>query len=167
MTALKASFGLIGSAAMISEGNDIIRNNAVENPANFISSELSVMLSKKYNLEKVESMEYVESQTTTDIAKLYSTADWIIDVETINWSFVYFPTDWNNYRVIYSAKLRLIDSRDKKMIAEGFCARVPEEDDTAPSYDELLEKKAERLKFEFQKSALYCIDEFKKNVLKI
>lgn len=167
MTAGKAAFGLFGAAAMISAGNDIIEKNKVEDPAYYISSELSKALSEKYRLEQVESNKLIKGSKSTQIAETYSDSDWVIDIETINWSFAYFPTDWDNYRVIYSAKLRLIDTRDKNVIAEGFCSRVPEENEQAPSYDELLEKDAERLKFELQEAAVYCVDEFKKKVLNV
>lgn len=167
MTAGKAAFGLLGAAAMISAGNDIIKENKVEDPAYFISSELSKVLSEKYHLEQVESKNLIKGSKPTQIAEAYSNSDWVIDIETINWSFAYFPTDWNNYRVIYSAKLRLIDTRDRSVIAEGFCSRVPEEDGQAPSYDELLKKNAEKLKLELQEAAVYCVDEFKNNVLKV
>ena len=66
-------------------------------------------------------------------------------VRTVNWSFAYFPTDWNSYRVIYSAKLRLTDTRNRKVLAEGFCARIPEKSDSAPGYEELLADQEEGL----------------------
>lgn len=167
MTPGKAAFGLFGAVAMITAGNDIIEENAVEDPADYISSEISKALSKKYNLKKIENLKQIKSSKPAEIASAYSNSDWILDVETINWSFAHSPTNWDNYRVIYSAKIRLIDARDKNIVAEGFCSRVPEENEQAPSYDDLLDKNAERLKLELNNAAEYCIGEFKKNVLRI
>ena len=164
-TAGKASFGLIGAAAMISEGNKIIKENDVEDPANYISKQLISALSNKYQLVHIDAnTSELESEDVKNISRAFKDADYVLDVRTVNWSFIYFPTDWNNYRVIYSSKLRLIDTKKRMTIAEGFCSRVPEEDDNAPSYDELLGNNAERLKNELRVSADHCIDHFKKNV---
>jgi len=165
MTADKAAFGLIGAAMMISEGNRIIRENIVEDPANYISEQLVSALSDKYQLTPVDTdTSELESEDVEDISRVFKGADYVLDVRTINWSFGYFPTDFNNYRVMYSSKLRLIDTKKSIAIAEGFCARVPEQDEHAPSYDELLSNNAERLKGELKISADYCIDNFKKNI---
>lgn len=164
MTAGKAMFGLLGAAAMISEGNKIIRENSVEDPASFISFELRNELSNKYSLNIIDSNDRVNSSKLDEISSIYSNSDWILDVETINWSFGYFPKDWDNYRVIYSAKLRLIESKNKRLIAEGFCSRVPGQNDSSPSYDQLLSNKAEMIKSELQLAAAYCIKEFKTKV---
>ena len=103
-TAGKAAFGLIGAAAMISEGNKIIRENEVEDPANYISEQLSSALSDKYELVRIDtSTSELESEDVKNISRVFKDADYVLDVRTINWSFVYFPSDWNNYRVIYSS----------------------------------------------------------------
>ena len=48
---------------------------------------------------------------------------------------------------------------------EGFCARVPEQTDGAPSRDQLLADQAAALKRELRAAADHCIGEFKTNVL--
>ena len=164
-TAGKASFGLIGAAATISEGNKIIKENEVEDPANYICEQLIPALSDKYQLVRIDTnASELKSEDVINISRVFKDADYVLDVRTINWSFIYFPTDWNNYRVIYSSKLRLIDTKKSMTIAEGFCSRVPEQDENSPSYDELLSNNAERLKQELRVSADHCIDHFKKNV---
>lgn len=103
--------------------------------------------------------------TPKELAAQYSDADVLLDVQTINWSFVYFPTDWNSYRVIYSAKIRVIDVKKSKLLAEGFCSRIPENSETAPSHDELLADQAARLKQELRIGADHCVEEFRNKVL--
>ncbi len=168
ITAGKAMFALLGAAAMISAGNDIVEENKIEDPASYIQAELARELNKNYGFKIDESeTKKVATSKGSKIAQLFPKSDLVLDIETINWSFAYFPTDWDNYRVIYSAKLRLIDTKSKNTIAEGFCSRVPEEDDSAPSHDELLANNAERLKQELRSAANKCISEFKSNVLSI
>ncbi|KXI28290.1 YajG family lipoprotein [Paraglaciecola hydrolytica] len=168
MTAGKAMFAMLGAAAMIAAGNDLVKENQVEDPARYIQAELAKALNTSYGFELSEgSALKVNTDKPAKIATLFPESDLVLDLETINWSFAYFPTDWDNYRVIYSVKLRLFNTKTKSMVAEGFCARVPEEDTTAPSYDELVANKAERLKQELKIAADHCIGEFKSKFLSI
>lgn len=162
----KAAVGMIGALAMISAGNNIVEENGVEDPAGYISAELEKSLSASLGVRPVANGgRTADSAKPQQLAEIYRDADLLLDVQTINWSFGYFPTDWNNYRVIYSAKLRLVDTRTGKLQAEGFCARVPEKSDGAPSYDQLLADRAAVLKSELKIAADYCIAQFKENVL--
>lgn len=167
MTAGKAAIGgMIGALAMIKAGNDIVEENDIEDPAGYIGAELSKSLSESLGVKPVDNGgKLADTGNPDQLAQLYRNADLLLDVQTVNWSFTYFPTDWNNYRVIYSAKLRLIDTRTGKLRAEGFCARVPEKSDAAPSRDQLLADSATLLKTELKVAADYCIGQFKANVL--
>lgn len=168
MTAGKAMFAMLGAAAMIAAGNELVKENEVEDSALYIQAELAQALTTSYGFALSTGPAIkVDTDKPAKIAALAPTSDLVLDVETINWSFAYFPTDWNNYRVIYSVKLRLFNTKTKSMVAEGFCSRVPEEDASAPSYDELVANKAERLKQELKIAADKCIGEFKSTVLSI
>jgi hypothetical protein len=166
MTAGKAAIGgLIGAAAMAASGNSIVRENEVADPATYIADQLANDLAMRLGAQKRPSSTTVTKAVKPgELATVYGEGDLLLDVQTIGWSFGYFPTDWNNYRVMYSAKLRVIDTRTRKMVAEGFCARVPEKNAEAPSHDQLLADKAARLKGELRIAADYCIDQFKANV---
>jgi len=166
MTPGKASFGMIGAAAMLSSGNGIVRDNNVEDPANWISKELAAGIQKKYGTRLAGTRD-VTDESPAAIAKACSDADYVLDVRTINWSFVYFPVNWGTYRVIYSAKLRLIDCKTGKVIAEGFHARIPEKSPQSPSYDDLVNRQASGLKRELQIGAAECLNYFKYNILKL
>lgn len=165
-TAGKATFGLIGAAAMISAGNKIVSDNEVEDPAIHIGHQLAATLSQRMALQVQETAgKQVKGGDVKQIAGSYASSDLVLDVQTINWGFAYFPTDWNNYRVIYSAKLRLVDTKRRKLLAEGFCSRVPEKSEGAPSHEELLADRAARLKSELRIAADQCIGEFTTKVL--
>ena len=176
MTARKEMFGALGGVfggalggvSTISAGNKIIKENEVEDPANYISEALIKDLSQKYNLNVIDMDNTIaSSKKVSELSKQYGDVDLLIDVRTINWMFSYFPTDWDNYRVSYSAKLRLIDTHNNKVLAEGFCSRVPDKTDSSPTYDELLANKATRLKEELKVAADYCIQEFRSKTLGI
>ncbi len=167
-TAGKALFGAIGAAATISAGNSIVRENNVQDPANYIAATLLNDLSARYEMIKIEnSAKKLASEKHTEILRQHNGSDYVLDVRTINWSFTYFPSDWNNYRVIYSAKLRLLEAASNSVIAEGFCSRVPEKDENAPSKDELLADDAFVLKAELRLGANQCINEFREKVFSL
>lgn len=166
LTADKAMFALAGALASIAAGNELIEENKVDDPAAYIRTKLVEGLVNKYGYSFGEPT-FVDSTKPAKITPAFSGQDLVLDIETINWSFGYFPTDWNNYRVMYSAKLRLIDTKSNKIIAEGFCARVPEQSDTAPSYDELLADEAAVIKSELKSAADQCIQEFKTKVFNL
>lgn len=167
MTAGKAGFGLIGATAMITAGNEIIRENAVEDPADYISARLIADLTPKYELTVVDSGgKRIVEEAPDKVARLYGDANYVVDVRTVNWGFSYFPTDWNNYAVTLGAKLRVIDTSNAKVIAEAYCYKMPEKTDSAPSHDELLANSAQRLKDELRGLADYCVEDLKTKALK-
>ncbi len=161
----KAAFGVLGAAAMISEGNAIIAANNVEDPALYISNILAGDFARENELTLVpNTTAALKSEKVGEIAKQYPYADYVLDIRTINWSFGYF-LNLKHYRVIYSAKLRLIDTKSGITVAEGFCSRVPDKTNDSPTYGELLADNAYILKSELRIAANKCIDEFRKNIL--
>jgi hypothetical protein len=169
-TFVKAGLGLIGALAIISEGNDIIEKNSVEDPANYISEQLGLTLSEKYGVSILHVEPVISvSDDLNELLKTYSQTNLLLDVRTFLWAFWYFPTDWNNYRIQYTARLRLIDTQKREIIAEEFCRYLPEYNNTedAPSYNELVDNNATGLKSELRKAADYCIEFFKKEAFRI
>jgi hypothetical protein len=167
VTAGKAAFGLIGVIAMVSKGNQIINDNNVNDPALYIGGSLANALSKKRAI-KVDTKVRVElTDEITDLTKKYNNKNYILDIRTIDWSFSYFHMDWDNYRVIYSNKLRLIDVHNSKVIAEGFCYQAPYQTEKSPSYDQLVGSNAKVLKNELKIYADKCLQEFKKNIFRL
>jgi hypothetical protein len=163
-----AAFGMIGAAAAISEGNRIVEEHKVEDPAIEMSAALAGALRQRYKMTQV-TVRPVEVKTD-DIGQLksqFNGTDFLLDVRTVNWSYIYYPSNWARYRVIYSAKVRLIDLRAGNVIAEGFCARVPDEVDKAPTSDELLANSAARLKSELQRARDYCLEQFRTTVFRL
>lgn len=161
-------FGIIGGAvaanSMISEGNKIISENEVEDPADYIAEQLMSGLASQYELNQLNINNItVESEDVEHISGLYKDADYVLDIRTVNWQTL--PGNvGNRYRVIYSSKLRLIDTNERTIVAEGFCYKAPRQKDPQFSYEELMDNNAERLKSQLKAKADYCVDHFKKSV---
>jgi hypothetical protein len=164
-TPAKAVFGMIGAAAMISEGNKLVKENGIEDPALHIAQTLVAELQGRYNTRLSPKGAPVASDDVADLVKNANGSDVVLDVRTINWSFVYFPLSLGKYRVIYSARLRLVDAKSGRVLAEGGCHRVPEQTAQSPTYGELLANSAARLKQELRTAADFCISEFKTKTL--
>ncbi|CEJ41735.1 hypothetical protein ACSAM1_06575 [Xanthomonas citri pv. bilvae] len=164
-TATKVTFGLIGALAAVSAGNAIVRDNQVEDPADHIASHLAQTLSTQLAIPVEQGRVIKPTSSAAEMSKMFPDGGLVLDVQTTNWSSIYFPTDWNNYRVIYVAKLQLIDTAKKSKVAEGLCVRVPEYTADAPSYKQLLANQAADLKMRLRRSADGCIQEFSDKVL--
>jgi len=166
MTPGKAAFALIGAALMISEGNSLIAQNKVADPADAIASSLVTALQSAYGAKSTEQQIAVNASNVTEIsAAAGGAARFVVDVQTINWSFGYFPTDWTHYRVIYTAKARLINTSTKATVAEGFCKRIPESNVGAPTYDELTSNEAALLKKQLSLAVDECVKTLKAEML--
>ncbi len=166
ITAGKATFALLGAVAMISTGNSIITTNNVADPADIIAAGLAKELENAYAVRLVTPPTSVSENDADHVTEsVNGAARFVIDAQTIDWSFTYFPTDWTHYRVMYMAKSRLIDVRTKVVVAEGFCKHIPDGNSNAPTYDELLANDAARLKSELNSAASECIKSMKAQML--
>lgn len=159
--------GILGYVKVTKDGNKIVKENSIEDPSIEMTQNLANYIGSLHKIEiiKQETAKEIDYYDEEKIAKEYKgIANYALDIRTINWSFGYLPMRINSHRVIYSSKLRLIDTENSKIIAEGFCARIPDGSGYYPTYDELLANSAKIIKEELNKSAAYCIDMFKEKV---
>jgi hypothetical protein len=134
MTAGKMMFGVLGAAAIISAGNKIVADNQIEDPAVDVGRQLSQALGEKYGLTATASVgPLADTADTNKLANIYAGSDFVLDVQTVNSSFVYRP-NLTHYRVLYSVKIRLIDTRQAKLLAEAFCYRKDDDDKSPPTH---------------------------------
>lgn len=161
MTPGKAMFGLIGAAAMIAEGNQLVAENNLPDPANIISDSLLGELEGGFGAKRAAAVK-VSSEDVGEIATAaQGTARYVVDAQTIQWHVVYFPSDFTRYRLIYAARARLIDTQTKTVVAEGFCRRVPDNVANAPSYDALVARGAAVLKARLNAAGKECFNDIR------
>jgi hypothetical protein len=166
-TAGKAAFAILGAAAMISEGNAIVKDNDIQDPAIAIGQGLADKLTLARNVSMVQPTKKATSDDIANLIETYAGTGYLLDVKTFNWMFAYYPTDWAHYRVVYNARLRLIDSTKKNVIAETMCSTTQGDDKNPPTKDQLLENKAALLKDYLSKAASTCVDLLAKDILKL
>lgn len=160
MTYGKAAIGgLLGGAMMISDGNTIIRENEIPDPALRMETKLAAVVAGR--LKASGSTRIADRLAKLDdeasLARDAGQKGVILDIETINWMFVYFPFDWTHYRVLIAARARLIDANTGKRIAQAPC-QYQSEEKTPPTYDQMLENKAALLKTMLAAAADTCTD---------
>ncbi|MFQ3789861.1 hypothetical protein [Halomonas sp. A29] len=166
MTTGKAMVGgLVGYAAMVIAGNNIVEENEIEDPAGRISSGLAASLAERLGIEQMDESGFVtKEKSVAGLARDYAASDLLVDVETLGWGFSYYPSAMRTYDVAYSARLKVIDTRSMQTIAEAHCSRSPSKTYDSPSHAELLANGAERLKQELMVAADSCLREFENKI---
>ncbi|PFH10117.1 hypothetical protein BCF11_2527 [Collimonas sp. PA-H2] len=166
ITPTKAAFGMFGAIAMINAGNSFVKDNSIADPAENIGRQLADALGNKYQTKTVVATDGTLSDDDIGaIVKQYGASDLVMDVKTINWSYMYYPVNWDSYRILYTARMRLIDTRRKTVIAEGFCKRMPEKDEQKQSFDAMVADQGAWVKEVLQGYAKDCSNELKKKAL--
>jgi hypothetical protein len=161
-TATKAMFGAFGAIAMVSEGDQIVKANKLQDPSIYIGEEIAKYLAERFDLSGGATPGISDVADLDELAGQHAESDFVLLTQTRGWGFTYFPADWDNYRVSLNVTMRLIDTRQRSVLAAGHCAYAPEYADSndAPSHDELLANDAAGLKAELRKAADYCLRKF-------
>lgn len=166
-TAGKAAFALVGAAAMIAEGNEIVRENEIQDPAIAIGDQLAKKLVESRHVTISRPSSVASSDKIEDLVSTYAGSELLLDVRTINWMFNYYPSDWAHYKVTYSARVRLIDAANGQAIAETMCQTVQGDDASPPTKDELLANHAALLKHYLGQGAAACTDVLAKDLFQL
>jgi hypothetical protein len=161
-TPVNVQFGLLGVAAAVSNGNSMIRDNNIEDPALGMAKQLADELAAAQKMTIINASIAVESAGLDAVVAAYPQVDYILDVRTRGWSSIYYVSDFNNYKVAYSVYARLIDRKAKMVLAEKACSYTPIYEDTnkAPSYHEL--EQGVGLSSQLVQSVDYCSNDFRK-----
>lgn len=166
MTPAKATFGMIGAALMISEGNKTVASNNIADPAVAIADALLGAMQTAHGTQIVASPVRIDNEDPARIAELAKgKARYVLDVRTLMWQMMYFPTDWTHYQVMYTVKARLIDVDARTVVAEAFCKQLPESNANAPTFDEMLALNAARLKATNAAYAQACANNLGRDML--
>lgn len=142
-------FGMIGVVAMMVEGNRLVEDYGLEDPAVALSRDLAASLTDAHRLRPA----------TTD------RADLILDVKTINWDFRPVRRDPGNLYVVYAARMTLTDARTGRVLAEGKCRSRRDGTEDVASLDTLLADDARQLRAELHDAQRQCAQYFRSDAL--
>lgn len=168
MTRGYGMLGAVGVGVMIAHGENIIKDNNIQDPAPEINHALVMAAQSHYGIVPVSTPPvHVD---TTDVVQLAqavgSGVDVLFDVQEIGRQFRYRPFA-SGYIVDSAFKFRIIDVHSRTMIAEGFCQQSTKDDPARPSDDDLLANDAAMLKQTFDAQRDKCRSQFEAQVLNI
>ena len=148
MTAGKATFAVLGVAAMAADGNKLVKDNQIADPADIIESALVTALVKQYGL--VPNPAGASTITPgNDIKQLVAAqpgADLILDIRTLGWQYAYGSTHWSSYWVSYAVETKLIEASTGKQLTHQSCGSSTQKHAIQPSKEQLVENQAQLLK---------------------
>lgn len=166
MSPAKAAFGGLGALAMVETGKRIAKETGIEDPASELAHNLAAELAAAGGAQLAAAPAPVAHgglliPSPAKLSAAAAGAQYLVDVETQNWGFAYYATDWGHYHVNYWARVRLVDASTKAIAAEHLCKW--DSDKTRPrlTTDELLNDHANGLKQLFAQGAGACADEFR------
>ena len=168
MTAGKAAFGVFGAMAMIGAGNDLVKAEHIEDPAIEIGEHLANDMAEKHSATVLPASQHIatDAEKPPALVKFYPDADLVLDVRTINWMFLYYPSSWGRYHVMYVARVRLMDGKTGSLVAQHVCKVVfLGGGGNAPTKDELLANHAAMLKQTLHKAAATCVGDVERQAL--
>lgn len=157
--------GIAGAAT--SSANDksaLISKTSFVDPALGIATALTAAMKSRMDVQVLIAAGTPGNDSIEPVLAAAPGADWTLEVKTLSWSMVYFPTDWSHYRVSYRSNLRIVDVESKRILAESVC-QFTQGEKHRPSLDQLVAKNASLLHFYFQQARFECADQFGVKVL--
>ena len=145
----RRTFGLLGVIAMMREGNRLVADYHLEDPAGQLSLDLVKALASRNDM-----------RTGTRDA-----ADLLLDVQTINWDFRPYRNNPDNLFVVYSARISLVERRGGTVLASGKCRSRRDSEGDSATLNELLADGAKRLQTELREAANECAQRMKDDTL--
>jgi hypothetical protein len=142
----------------VKEGNDLVEDFQVADPAPAIASSLTVSLSQVFQT--------VPGQTI--ITDLFSFPPGgpglLLEVTTESWGLTYIASDPAHYQVKYMGRARLMDNAHPRDLAVVPCRWASPEKD-APGYDELLGGNGALLKQMLASAVRDCAATYRSGIL--
>ncbi len=151
--------GAIAGSSMNSAGDQIVAQNGVMDPAGSIAARLERDYAMRVRAPGINRVVNPGDDSVKAVSQLAGGKGLVFDLRTQAWMFTYFPTSWGRYRVSYVARARLIDAASGKLIGQVPCQYMSDQDENrAPTYDELLASQAALLKSRLESAAVNCAD---------
>jgi hypothetical protein len=164
----KAAFSFLGDVAMRSEGNRIVADNAIADPALSIGRDLAQELGASAGVRPVAAAAPITSsdESPAAVAAKAAGAGLVLWVRTKDWRTWYYPSNFNRYRARVEVFAALIDVASKTVLAQATCDESsPTSADASPTYGEMVGAGAQRLKEELARAQSACVATLKKGLL--
>lgn len=147
----RRDYGILGVIAMMREGNRLVTDYRLEDPAAQLSEDLVASLADQNRLRT----------STRD------SADLLLEVKTINWDFRPYRNDPDNLFVVYSARVSLVDQHNGAVLASGKCRSQRDREGDSATLEQLLADGAQRLQRELREAGHECAQRMKRETFAV
>jgi len=139
-------------------------NNGTFSIANYMSVNIAKDMSTKYSLIlNAANNGDTSHYSIEDFASKLADSDYIIDIYVFNWNVMYYKFRFGKYYITLISRMRLIDTKTKKVISFGFCQKETQYDKDHPlTFDLLFDNHAKGLIQETKKLSNSCLNQYKK-----
>lgn len=145
--------GAIAGGIAESQGKQQLLIHKIPPPEDTISSQVMKSLVARTGARPLPSpSSTVANEKPAAIAAQYQPADYVLDVRTTGWMGVYYPMTLTKYSIIHGSKMRLIEAKSGRVIAEGFHSYQGKDKKNAPNYVGIFSNGAAFLRAETKKS---------------
>ncbi len=160
--------GVISSLGM-DETVSVMRQD-FDDPAIDIANNVIKNISVQYAMTNTDDFLAIDNEENEEYSQKLVNAskksDVVIDIKTIYWGVNPSKISFTNYNVYYTSRLRLVDAKKTKVIADEICS-VPDEFSFKTTLDELLKDDAIVMREELKRSSKYCTNLFLSKIFMI
>lgn len=158
MTAGKAGFALLGAGMMAAEGNRMVNENNIPDPADTVESALVPAIVKQFGVRLTPESGHsiTPGNEIKQIVGASPGTELVLDIRSIGWNFAYYPAHWGTYWVGYGVEVQLIDAKSGQVLADAPCSSNTHDSKAAPSKEALTGNGARLLKDVLSSLAWNC-----------
>lgn len=164
-TPAKAAFALVGAAAAIAQGHQIVVDNDIKDPSGDMAREIAATYAQAHGGRVAEAPILDEHQLVRakgeKLAEDANGARYIVDVDSPGMNLIYFPTDWTHFDVMFSGHVRIIDASTGQVVDKARCFIRAEKTPDAMTHSQLLADKAANLKKVIASKSEACVAKLK------
>ena len=165
-----SSFGVSGGAiAVPSQGAAAAEPGAaygLTDPARTVQDGVVASLGFEMGLTNLRPVDEVRPTDRLDeLGKAFGHG-FVLDVTTLRWGLSYDPEIWTQYRVVYSARARLVRADDASLAWQGVCDASEREAMSGTTMGELMATDAALLRDKLEVAARSCADELVHQLLR-
>ena len=152
--------GALGAGATIKKmeaaGAEMVNEYFLQDPILSIKEYFLSNFTEQYEFNNVQSASEILKDDNIEALKSEYEQRVVIDFKTLNWALTFFPFDRSHYRVSVSARVRMINVDNSKIIWQGICKAIEDKTENSPTLDEVKSNNGELLKAKLIESAGRC-----------
>lgn len=169
VTATRMMTSPFSNSASFKAGDELVLQESLSDPSAEVSRALRQALADKYQAQPAPTLgQMVSDDSPATLAQAYPGVRYVLSVVTLQWALHPFINDMYSVQVSYMARLRLVDTQQHTVVAQGRCyAELPDSTSDAPTYNDALDNHAERLKQMIKLDVDACTKDFETRVFNI